>query len=626
MKKKNNVALPEDNHNYDNEGNVLPAFPTSASDQKDKAKTSVGFTVVAWILHILAFLPIIAATLVLGIYCYKLVPYYTFWPFVGTILVGLFAIIFYVISIVVARKNSKSSIRTQTVKIIITFVCLTTVFGALITYVFPDVIAFATQKTLLVEDLLYKGESQADQNAKLERDFIRYNILAGNLGTELSYYDMNKHQEDSNGIILSYDNEEIQASYDKYIEMENNSEGSLNTMIALMKSSNSLKYELYNFIYSSYVLIDFDYAFLAEITDTGVDCTERHAITLAMVDYIYTHGSYEQQIKDGFKDPEIKRLFDVNFDSFNQDGYLSFDDSPLLFAQVNGRMTIPIVLRLILNESWMYSQPSFTDESGTKYNWVTGENETVFIPEYYEDSNYLLEMYDPICWEKFEALGLEYDKTGSNGKSFGYYVNSTDVNDKYNGWIVYEDGIVKRPCNWLVLDMLGDPMSLAAIDLNSDVGGIVTTVLSMLPNLVGAVGNLLTEGLTPVLEYATGGASLTIGLYIDDAGQLQIGLFTNNTTYSMLGFMQASWVQQDSLLFAVINVIATRNWLCLFGAVGAVLIIASGVLREAGQKTREKAEKSRDRIKREKAAAESGITEENVSKPEVEELDLEAAE
>lgn len=606
MSKKNKKVdeTPVDMISYDNQGDTIAPFPAPDKAKKDKAKTSVGFTIIAAILYLLAFLPIVGASLGLAVKTYTLVPYYGIWPFIGTVLVGLGAIIFYVVLLCVCRKNTKSSVRTQTVKVLIAFVCLSTVFGVLVTYVFPDVIAFATQNTLYVEDLVYNGESQAETNAKLERDFIRYEILNGNLGHEFSYYDMSANVK-SGGAITDYEVPEIQEAYDKYMTM-----GATRVKAAIKKMrSDTYKSELYDCIYNNYVLPDFDYAFNYSIEDDEVVVVERQSFTLACVDYIYKNSDYEKYIVEGFNNPEIKRLFDRNYESMNQDGYLTFDDPLLLYAQLDGRMTIPIVLRLILDEPWNYTQPTYDDSGNKIYN---------------DDGNYLYEIYDPVCRDKFDALGCSYDyetrddinnegqkitryDDEKNVIKWGYYVNPGDANDKYNGWIVYEDGTVLRPMYWLVLDMLGDPMALVSLDLSGTVGAIVSTVLGIVPDLVDGIGTLLTDNLMDVIEYAAGGASLGIAIYVDDTGTLQISLQPANIKEGMLGYMQATWVQSDNLLFTVINVIGTRNWLVIFGSIGSLLIIAAGVLRECGKKTRERTEIARDRILRDKAAKEAGI-------------------
>ena len=592
--------------NVDNQGNVIPkAFPVSERTKKDQRKTSVGYTLIAVLLHILAFLPIIGVSAVLAARCYELMPYYSFWPFVGVIVVGLFGLIFLAVTLIVTRKKSKSSIMGQTAKVAITFVCLTTVFGLLLTYIVPDIIQYATQNTMFVEDLYYNGESQAEANAKLERDFIMYNVLNGNLNNyndekngDFSYATLSKRVEEL-GRFLEYDNGEIDASYRTYKNTYSSIENfNRNVLDRLQNSSNEKmkhKYELYEFIYNAYVLQDFDYAL--------VNTLDRRAFAMSIVDYIYEHAGYERLLKEGFNNKRIKQIFDDNFDNFNHDGYQPFDDPLLLYAQASGRLTAQVILRIILNEGWQYSQNAY-DENGNVY--------------FTADGNLLYEIYDPATRDAFIKDGGEftYEDTRLN-------VDGTTIEDKYgfnkDGWMVYKSGVVKRPIVWTVLDMQGYGMDLASLDINSMLGGLlggiidpdgggslspdmVGTILSGLLNglggLVDSVGGLLREDVEKLIEFATNGANINLSIMIADNGVLASSLESMNEPYGMLGYAQASWVQSNNLLLAVINVVGLRNWLCLFGAVGVVLVIAAGICRECGKKTRLRTAVSRDRITR----------------------------
>ena len=193
---------------------------------------------------------------------------------------------------------------------------------------------------------------------------------------------------------------------------------------------------------------------------------------------------------------------------------------------------------------------------------------------------------------------------------------------------MYENGVTKRPLSWLVLDMLGDPMALTTLDianlLGNQIYGIVQNVLNAFPTLIDGLGGLMQEDLIEVVKAAAGGAQLSIGLCIDDNGLIAINLFPMNAPYGMLGYMQATWVDSDNLLMAVINVVSLRNWMAIFGAIGAVLIVAAGVCRDMGEKTRKRTEVSRDRILRAKAAEESGVgeTDSDAEMPNVEEPTL----
>ncbi len=608
------VALDEqdDMLNRDKDGNVIPAFPVSKRTKRDQSKTSVLFSVAAILLHVLAYLPIVIVSVVLGVKCYNLMPYYSFWPFVGVILAGILGLVFMTVALVVNRKKSKGSIRTKTVKVLIAFVCLSTGFGLILTYVFPDVIAFATQSTLYCEDLYYNGEKQAEKNAALERDLIMYNLLNGNLNNygadgkiaengDFSYKTLVAHTED-NGKIIKYKNSFINERVKSYEKTyEKTSINGIQVEVDALKS-NARKYELYEFIYNQYVLNDYDFCFYNNVT--------RRAVALSILDYIYTYYDYEGMLKEGFNNPRFKALFQQNYDSFNQDGYLTYDDPLLLYAQMSGRMTVPIVLRLILNQGWSYTQSSYNGAGGLTYT---------------EDGNCLYQLYDPELVEKFKANGGKFEYTGTITDQDG---NSIEVKYGFNedGWQMYENGVTKRPLSWLVLDMLGDPMALTTLDianlLGNQIYGIVQNVLNAFPTLIDGLGGLMQEDLIEVVKAAAGGAQLSIGLCIDDNGLIAINLFPMNAPYGMLGYMQATWVDSDNLLMAVINVVSLRNWMAIFGAIGAVLIIAAGVCRDMGEKTRKRTEDSRDRILRAKAAEENGV---GVGKPDEQEPPLETA-
>lgn len=608
------VALDEqdDMLNRDKDGNVIPAFPVSKRTKRDQSKTSVLFSVAAILLHVLAYLPIVIVSVVLGVKCYNLMPYYSFWPFVGVILAGILGLVFMTVALVVNRKKSKGSIRTKTVKVLIAFVCLSTGFGLILTYVFPDVIAFATQSTLYCEDLYYNGEKQAEKNAALERDLIMYNLLNGNLNNygadgkiaengDFSYKTLVAHTED-NGKIIKYKNSFINERVKSYEKTyEKTGINGIQVEVDALKS-NARKYELYEFIYNQYVLNDYDFCFYNNVT--------RRAVALSILDYIYTYYDYEGMLKEGFNNPRFKALFQQNYDSFNQDGYLTYDDPLLLYAQMSGRMTVPIVLRLILNQGWSYTQSSYNGAGGLTYT---------------EDGNCLYQLYDPELVEKFKANGGKFEYTGTITDQDG---NSIEVKYGFNedGWQMYENGVTKRPLSWLVLDMLGDPMALTTLDianlLGNQIYGIVQNVLNAFPTLIDGLGGLMQEDLIEVVKAAAGGAQLSIGLCIDDNGLIAINLFPMNAPYGMLGYMQATWVDSDNSLMAVINVVSLRNWMAIFGAIGAVLIIAAGVCRDMGEKTRKRTEDSRDRILRAKAAEENGV---GVGKPDEQEPPLETA-
>ncbi len=539
-------------------------------------KSSLGRKIASYVLFGLAFLPLILAAIILAGKTTSILPAYGGLAFIGFYILLVFAAIYAVVVALLIRKNAKG----KTTKIAITFVCLTALFGLLFTYVLPDPIAKATSYTLYAEDIYHDPIAQVEENAALEHQFVMNNLLNGNLNNftatgvaengDFSYATLEGHDYFANGE-PKYDVEEIQNSVDKYAE----DFASRSQLEAYINGLDAQHYELYSYIYENYVLRDYDYAF--NIGDKKIN--QRRSLALSIMDYLYAHADAGKLIHDGFKNKKVKAIFDNNYDSFNQDGYKTFDDPLLLYAQMNGRMTMPIIIRLILNGGWTYTQE-------------TTNGDLVFD----ENNSFLYEMYDLATKDAFVENGGDFTHDGtlkdSNGKN---YAVKYGVNE--DGWLIYENGVVRRPLNWLVLDMLGTPMDLTSIDLTQmsiEGLGTVDTVVGLLggTGVFNGVGGMLDTDVTALVEKITDGAGLRVSVYADDAGVLQIQLLPMNVTYGMLGYMQATWVQSNGLLMAVINLMGLRDYLYLFAAIGLLLIIVAGGLLKLDEKCGEKCEES----------------------------------
>ncbi len=616
----------------DAQGNVIDkAFPVSKRTLRDQSKTSVGYTAAAIVLYVLAMLPLVAITVVLALRTYNELPAYGFWHFIALIIMGAFALIYLFVTLIVTRKGTKSSIFSQSAKIAFTFAVLTVGFGIILTYVVPDIIANATSSTLFFEDLAYNADKQIDKNAEIERQFTMYNLLNGNLnefdsnnniltdgqGNEIgdfSYKGLSKLArsagESQQEMSFVYANEEINNSFydyiDKYAEKSDlitdpteklyDAVYTINTDAIQAYIDDELaederKFELYNFIYNEYVMRDYNYCLINSVG--------RRALALAIVDFEYNHSKYATYLKEGMGNKRLKALFDQNYDNFNQDGYQTFDDPLLLYAQLPGRMTVPVILRLILNEGWSYSQGAVTFDEGL---------ETV---EYASSGELLYTIYDREAVDKYiaaaEAEGAETFADGETTLA-GFGDQAFPYGRNADGWLVFPNGYVKRPITWLVLDMQGEGMDITSVDISSielNISGmdlplpdLIPTVFKALSNLPKTLDGLINEDVASLVQFAANGANLGLNLSIDDANHLNISIESMNVPYGMLGYQYATWMQSNNLLMAVLNVIHLRNWLFIFAGVGVLLIIAAGVLRECGKKTRERTEVSRDRIMR----------------------------
>ena len=122
-----------------------------------------------------------------GYEAYQLVPYYSFWPFVGTILAGVFTLIFFIVVLIVSRKRSKRSIRSQTVSIMITVIILTAVVGMALDVVLPDLLKSLTSNTLFYQDIVNEYDEQAKFNQSIDHKFFMLNIFNGNYDSKYYY-------------------------------------------------------------------------------------------------------------------------------------------------------------------------------------------------------------------------------------------------------------------------------------------------------------------------------------------------------------------------------------------------------------------------------------------------------
>ena len=87
----------------------------TADKKKDFNGKIAGLTVLEALFYILSLPLIVILSLVFCIKTYELVPYYSFWPFVGVLLAGVLCLVFVIVVMCVSmRKKSKRTILMQT--------------------------------------------------------------------------------------------------------------------------------------------------------------------------------------------------------------------------------------------------------------------------------------------------------------------------------------------------------------------------------------------------------------------------------------------------------------------------------------------------------------------------------
>ena len=567
-----------------------------------------GLTLLEVFLYLVGMPLLVVLTAVFAVQFYQMVPYYTFWPFVGVILAGVLCLVFFIVLICVTRKKSRKTIRRQTIALVVTVLCLTFLVGALVDVVLPDILSSLTSGTLKVEDLENNYEEQSEVNAKLVRRFIMSNVANGNYSAEYAYDTMKSQLETFGSDMFKYNSyyltelEQIISLSDAAAQKERYN--------ALLEGLPELQREYFEFVYTSWVMRDPDYMLNAPSSGSHIGNIDRLAFGLAVSKS--TLSEYTKLAQEGMSNERISYLFNKNYASMHNDGYVTYDDSLILYAQSTGRMTVPVVLRLILDQSSDFSEDSraTVDENNnliypTYEATVEGQTVEAITSLYYElyKSDEVIKMFNKYSYALIKVNN--YENT--------YYVNPDSYEDDdvfgilagavirpcYNENDELIGGYVSQPMKWGILDMDGKAMAVTSVDVSNALGGILNTVIPLLTEVgaeidgesISIVEGLL-DGLGKVLYDATGGRPLSLGLCMNDEGMLEINIFPMSVTYGVLGYQDMTWLQSNNLLCAVISVMSLRNWLYIVGAIALVTVFAASCCREFKLRIKKDAEEA----------------------------------
>lgn len=572
-----------------------------AENKKKFSGKIAGLTVLEALFYILSLPVIVVLSAVFCVKTYELVPYYSFWPFVGVILAGVLCLVFVIVVMCISlRKKSKRTILMQTVSIIVAAVMLTSFIAVALDVVLPDVLAQLTSSTLFYEDVSNEelASEQAEFNAGLDRKFIMLNLLNGNYDPQY-YYETLKADADVSDRAATLASWIRRSSTTPAVYAD-----------TLMNDETRPYYsELFQFIYDEYIMTDITYALLNPDKE-GIGNSTRIGMGHAIAEVIYPE--YRELVKEGMSNERISELFLNNYASLKNDGYLTFDDSMILYA-TTGRMTVPVVIRLLLDQGYTY-----TDGEVAYFDEETG---SIVEPE----GVFYLELYKPDEVNRLIAAGAVRWATDGSGLGIvvqevagvEYGIGAVVIpNRDANGEIIQNGGgYIRAPRTWSILDMDGKRMDIAAIsdvvvDLGSLIGGIEgipQAILDFIPdelmnpmtlgalldneyldglldlliqNELKPVVDQLLQGITDVIVAATGGAALYLNLAINDEGALEIAISPTNVEVGMHGYQYMTWMESNNLLIAVMSVMSLREWLYIFGAVSVLLAFAAGMCRE----------------------------------------------
>ncbi len=592
----------------------------NTADSKKKFNGKIAGLTVLEVLFYLFSLPIIVVlSVVFGVRAYELVPYYSFWPFVGVILAGVLCLIFIIVVMCISlRKKSKRTILMQTVSIIVAVIFLTSFIAVALDVVLPDVLAQLTSSTLFYEDLNNQSlaSEQAEFNAALDRKFIMLNLLNGNYDPQYEYETLKADSD------ITSRRRQIGSELGRLDSTEQYEQIYL---------SDELYAELFQFIYDEYIMTDIDYALLEPNKPFGN--TTRIAMGHAIAEVIYPE--FRQLAEEGMSNERIAYLYQNNYASLKNDGYLTYDDSMILYA-TTGRMTVPVVIRLLLDRGYTYTE----GEQAYIENGEVVEPEGTFYLELYEKEDVIAIMEDEnaVEWNSDGTRGVLVKEVEGVDYGVGAVVIPTyDENGTLTG------GYIRAPRQWSILDMDGKNMDVAAIsDVVIDLGELLgdievggfdlgsifrnmdpMTIGELLNNLDGIISTLMSalgggssnisimsiidkllQGVTDVIMAATGGSGLYLNLAINDQGALEIAIAPTNVEVGMHGYQYMTWMESNNLLFAVMGVMSLREWLYIFGAVSVLLAFAAGMCREIKARVRKDMADNEEREAENEAAGE----------------------
>lgn len=472
---------------------------------------------------------------------YEKVPYYTFWPLIGLIVTVVFSLIFLVVALVVTRKKSKSSIKKQTVKMLITVLALLAVFPMVLDTIVPDIVADATQGTMVYNDVVYDYDDQATQNEDLLEKFIRLNLLNGNFEGERSYNQILADKEWLSAYVRFTDVEEANmpktATGIKYYEVTDTKlkKDAIDSTIA---GYNPDQKKLFDTIMNEY--LRFDYRYNRISLGSGYDTCVLTNQTLAIMITEALYPSYEQLIKDGIRDERVKSLFDQNYKSMDQDGYKTFDDCLLPYAN-SSRQTIPVLVSLILSPRDTRTDEEVGIVHKFKYfDEVTGE----WVEK-------------PVTWSILDIdgkpLSIKIEQSALDGLDLG----GIDIGEILKGSVPFDNFTYDELFNIGIINTLADK-------------NVANTEL--------AAYLVFDYKVNPDFNAEQKYDSTNNPYYVGDGFSLVVRPM--NVDRGVLGYQDMTWLQSNHLLFAVISLYSVRTVYFIVGAIAMVMIYIIGVLRQ----------------------------------------------
>ena len=528
------------------------------------------FNVLKVLLYCLGFPLFTVIALLNGLAITAKAPGYSFWPFVGGIVIAVLGIVYLVIGLIICRKKSKRTIMTQTVALALIGLIMTAGIGLVLDKVLPDI--YPEGDTFYYKDAKYKWLAQSEVQGDVAKEFVRRNMLNGNLNVSLTEeYEASTLENigvyDDEGMLrLDYafmaetvkeisSGSRVYDALDEYKDKHEDDEGNETKTKAADYLNDYLATELDREQTALFETVRDQYVKF----DSTVEAKNRDMVALNYV--LCTSDVYNKLILECTSNKGVAKILEATFPSIDKDGYVTFDDCLLPYAN-SSRQSVGVLVHLVLDDRDTYSETN-------------------------EPLNFLL----------FNT------KTGE---------------------------LESAPVNWTILDMDGGEIS---VDLSSlmtpDMGGIINTVLNNILSkkaLCDAINTL-------VADENVANSPLYLSIF-NGEGYLEIVVRPANVARGVEGYQRTAWLDSNYLLLMLLSIISTRDLMSAFAAVIAVTTFLAGmcrievaeVMKKCGKSKKKKGKKDNAVVEVKSDAVQTAEVKDEVVAPEADAAEIVAVE
>lgn len=560
------------------------------------------------ICHILGF-PLLLAVLVgVSIPTFKGGIGYGIPVFAGVIVTFVIALIYYIVFIVLAKKEKKrrevlkqriesadrnGSVRPSTadparrtgiVLAIVSVICLTGLW-VLIDLALPNPIQTATSNTVLYEDLSDNWQARGDVHVELLDEFITKAFNAGNL----------KQKSLDEYLKEGIKNKEVkQLIADEFESIDKNGYATfIGPSIDLAQNRRMTIPALVHLLLDE----------REPVSDSnGNRLDSKIPLTTFALRYV-EDGDTDLQIGNNYQYIRSNQQYQLYTGTFEEVG--TKYDKAIIYDSNVGVIRIQLLSGKNGDVSYVYEIKHSGEDKVSCYQYTLDKvTASSIIEKSGSGYKYTLVESGEIT---STADYAELDKALSDNAEFDFLANvdfsALTVNNFIGdeaivpaGWnagvIVLEKTTELAYADWDVLDMLGTAMGFnVPIDMIKDINITFSGITITGDKILTSYAPTINDALATVSALASSkeilGSELTVG-FNTETGELS--LVPCNESRGTLDYMRVAWLQNNGLLYVLVGLFSTRKVFLIFGAVIAMLSYVIGVMREMYARGKEEAQ------------------------------------